>query len=320
MNAVRIYHRFARRFSELPANVQGAIWIAFAGLILMTMSSMVKALGASFDSFQILFFRCAVGTVFMLPLVLRSGFGTFATHRAGLHLGRTLAGIGAMSCFFYALTHLPLAEATAILFSRPLFTTILAVIVLGEVVRWRRASATVVGFIGILVMLRPGAAVAFEPAAVAFEPAALVAVLGAMLAGGTAVIIKKLSTTEPTVVIVFWFTVGGTVLALIPAILVWRTPTAAEWGLLVLMGLLGLAGQAAMTRAFALGEASAVVSFDYLRLIYAGLIGIVLFAEVPDIWSVTGAVIIIGSTLYIIRREIKLAVAKGKQERTLPEP
>ena len=312
MNAVQIYHRFARRFSNLPGNVRGAIWISFAGLILMTMSSMVKALGASFDSFQILFFRCAVGTVFMLPLVLRSGFATFATRRPGLHLGRTLAGIGAMSCFFYALTHLPLAEATAILFSRPLFTTILAVIVLGEVVRWRRASATVVGFIGILVMLRPGAA--------AFEPAALVAVLGAMLAGGTAIIIKKLSATEPTVVIVFWFTVGGTVLALIPAILVWRTPTAAEWGLLVLMGLLGLAGQAAMTRAFALGEASAVVSFDYLRLIYAGLIGIVLFAEVPDIWSLTGAAIIISSTLYIIRREIKLAVAQGKEKRALSEP
>ncbi len=313
MNAVRIYRRFARRFSELPGNVRGAIWIAFAGLILMTMSSMVKALGVSFDSFQILFFRCAVGTVFMLPLVLRSGFATFATHRPGLHLGRTLAGIGAMSCFFYALTHLPLAEATAILFSRPLFTTILAVIVLGEVVRWRRASATVVGFIGILVMLRPGAAVAFEPAA-------LVAVLGAIMAGGTAIIIKLLSRTEPTVVIVFWFTTGGTVLALIPAILVWQTPTAAQWGLLVLMGLLGLAGQAAMTRAFALGEASAVVSFDYLRLIYAGLIGIVLFAEVPDIWSITGAAIIIISTLYIIRREIKLAAAKGKEERTLPEP
>ena len=312
MNAVQIYHRFSRRFSGLPANVQGAIWIAFAGLILVTMSSMVKALGASFDSFQILFFRCAVGTVFMLPLVLRSGLGTYATRRAGLHLLRTLAGIGAMGCFFYALTHMPLAEATAILFSRPLFTTIGAVIVLGELVRWRRASATVVGFIGILVMLRP--------AADTFESAALVAVLGAMLAGGTAIIIKKLSRTEPTVVIVFWFTTGGTVLALIPAILVWQTPTGAEWGLLVLMGLLGLVGQAAMTRGFAIGEASAVVSFDYLRLIFAGLIGIVLFAEVPDIWSVTGAAIIITSTLYIIRREIKLAVAKGKHERTPSEP
>jgi drug/metabolite transporter (DMT)-like permease len=308
VNPVAIYRRFSMAFSGLPANVRGAIWIAFAGLILVTMSSMVKSLGASFNSFQIVFFRCAVGTVFMLPLMLRNGFATYATRRPGLHLLRTLAGISAMSCFFYALTRMPLAEATAILFSRPLFTTILAVIVLGELVRWRRATATVVGFIGILVMLRPGAA--------AFEPAALVAVLGAILAGSTAIIIKKLSATDATVVIVFWFTTGGTVLALIPAILVWRTPTAGEWGLLVLMGLLGLAGQAAMTRAFALGEASAVVSFDYLRLIFAGLIGIVLFAE----WSVTGAAIIIGSTLYIIRREIKLAVTREKQERTLSEP
>ncbi|MCH9051695.1 MAG: DMT family transporter [Proteobacteria bacterium] len=312
MNAVRIYHRFSRRFSGLPANIQGAIWIAFAGLILVTMSSMVKALGASFDSFQIVFFRCAVGTVALLPLALRYGFGTYATRRPGMHALRTLAGIGAMACFFYALTHMELAEATAIMFSRPLFTTIGAVLVLGELVRWRRATATVVGFIGILVILRPGAT--------AFEPAALVAVLGAMLAGATAIIIKKLSATEPTVVIVFWFTMGGTVLALIPAILVWRTPTGAEWGLLVLMGLLGLAGQAAMTRGFALGEASAVVSFDYLRLIFAGLIGIVLFAEVPDVWSVAGAAIIIISTLYIIRREIKLAAARGKAGGALPEP
>ena len=295
MNAVRIYRRFSRRFSELPGNVQGAIWIAFAGLILVTMSSMVKALGASFDSFQILFFRCAVGAVALLPLALRYGFGTYATRRAGLHVVRTLVGLSAMACFFYALTQMELAGAIAIMFSRPLFTTIGAVMVLGELVRWRRATATVVGFIGILIILRPGAT--------AFEPAALVAVLGAMLAGATAIIIKKLSATEATVVTVFWFTIGGTVLALIPAILVWRTPTGAEWGLLVLMGLLGLAGQAAMTRAFALGEASAVVSFDYLRLIFAGLIGIVLFAEVPDIWSVTGAAIIIAGTLYIIRRE-----------------
>ncbi len=312
MNAVRIYHRFSRRFSGLPANVQGAIWIAFAGLILVTMSSMVKALGAGFDSFQILFFRCAVGAVALLPLALRYGFGTYATRRAGLHAVRTLVGLSAMACFFYALTHMALAEATAILFSRPLFTTILAVVVLGEVVRWRRATATVVGFIGILIIVRPGAS--------AFEPAALVAVLGAMLAGATIITIKKLSATEATVVIVFWFTIGGTVLALIPAMLVWRTPTGAEWGLLVLMGLLGLAGQAAMTRGFSLGEASAVVSFDYLRLIFAGLIGIVLFAEVPDIWSVTGAAIIIAGTLYIIRREIKLAAAKGKEERTPSEP
>ncbi len=312
MNAVRIYHRFERRFSGLPGNVRGAIWIAFAGLILVTMSSMVKALGDSFDSFQIMFFRCAVGTAFLLPLMLRNGLGTYATRRPGMHALRTLAGVSAMACFFYALTHMALAEATAILFSRPLFTTILAVVVLGELVRWRRATATVVGFIGILVMMRPGGG--------AFEPAALVAVLGAMLAGGTAIIIKKLSTTEPTVVIVFWFTTGGTVLALIPAILVWRTPTGAEWGVLVLMGLLGLAGQAAMTRGFALGEASAVVSFDYLRLIFAGLIGIVLFAEVPDVWSVTGAAIIISSTLYIIRREIKLAAAKGKAGGALAEP
>ena len=312
MNAVRIYRRFSRRFSELPGNVQGAIWIAFAGLILVAMSSMVKALGASFDSFQIVFFRCAVGTVALLPLALRYGSGTYATRRAGMHALRTLAGLGAMACFFYALTQMELAGAIAIMFSRPLFTTIGAVMVLGELVRWRRATATVVGFIGILVMVRPGVA--------AFEPAALVAVLGAMLAGATAIIIKKLSATEATVVTVFWFTIGGTVLALIPAMLVWRTPTGAEWGLLVLMGLLGLAGQAAMTRAFALGEASAVVSFDYLRLIFAGLIGIVLFAEVPDIWSVTGAAIIIAGTLYIIRREIKLAAARGKEERTPPEP
>lgn len=287
------------RWSQLPPNLRGALWLVFAGFVLISMNSIVKTMGARLPAAELLFFRGAFGIVFLVPLVLWRGWRSVATRHPWMHLLRTGFGTASMFGVFYAVTHMPLADATAILFSSPLFATVFAAFLLREAVGWRRAAATLVGFGGVLVMVRPGAE--------AIEPAAFVAIGAAMLTGALAIIIRRLSGKDSPYVIIFWFTTVGSLIALPFALAVWVPPLASEWPLLVLIGFLGLIGQTAFTFAFSTGESSAVAPFDYVRLIFAGLFGYLFFAELPDHWSLTGAAIIMASTFYIMRREARLA-------------
>jgi drug/metabolite transporter (DMT)-like permease len=215
----------------------------------------------------------------------------------GLQLIRAVCGACAMLCGFYAITHLPLADAVSISYARALFIIPLAVLFLGEVVRLRRWTATAVGFVGVIIMLRPGGEI---------EPATLVAVLGAFLVATVTIMIKKLSTTESPESMLFYFGAVSSVVALGPALLVWRTPTLAELSFLMAIGALGAAGQYCIIRAYRIGEATALLPFDYTRLLFAGAIGFLLFAEIPDNWTVTGAIIVVAATLYIGIREARL--------------
>jgi drug/metabolite transporter (DMT)-like permease len=301
-----------RRWSRLAPNVRGAIWLVFAGFVLISMSSLVKSIGPRIPAAEMLFFRGAVGAVFLLPLLLWYGWRSVATRHPGMHLLRAAFGTASMFGVFYAVTHLPLADATAILFSSPLFATVFAAIILREAVGWRRALATLAGFSGVLVMMRPGGD--------AIDPAALVAIGAALLTGALAIIIRRLSGKDSPYVIVFWFTIASGLISLPVALAVWVTPTAADLPLLVLIGLLGLVGQTAFTFAFSSGESSAIAPFDYMRLLFAGLFGYIFFAELPDIWSLTGAAVIMTSTFYIMRREARLAKARraAAAARTVP--
>ena len=209
-----------------------------------------------------------------------------------------MIGYTAMVLGFYAVTHLPLADATALSFTRPLFMIVLAVLFLGEQVRWRRWSATGVGFIGVLVMARPGEA--------GLDIASLSAIAGTLFVAGVGVMLKRLSTTERPETIIFYFTVISSILALGPALYVWRTPTAPEVLGLIAIGALGSLGQYLTIRSYRIAEATAVDPVDYARLLIATFFGFLLFRELPDIWTVVGALIIIASTLYITRREARL--------------
>ncbi len=282
-------------WESLSLNARGAIMVSIGGLTLVIMSSMVKTVGQSLHSFEIVFFRCLIGFLLVLPILMRRGsLASARTGRFGLHLVRSLFGMSAMFCGFYAFTNMPLADATALLFSRPLFMIVLAAVLLGEAVGWRRGLATMIGFTGILIMTRPFGE--------GFEPVALVAAAGALLAGCVVVCIKKLSRTEPVITIMFYYTFWTTVLSAIPAALVWQTPTMHETFLLLAIGILGVLGQTAMTHGFKMGEASFVVPLDYLRLVYATLFGLALFGEIPTLISVIGALTIVASSLYILRR------------------
>ena len=303
---------FQHRWSRLAPNVRGAIWLVLAGFVLISMNSLVKSIGPRVPAVEMLFFRGAFGAMFLLPLLLWYGWRSVATQHPWMHLLRTGFGTASMFGVFYAVTHLPLADATAILFSSPLFATIFAAIILRETVGWRRALATLIGFSGVLVMMRPGAD--------AVEPATFVAIGAALLTGALAIIIRRLSGRDSPYVIIFWFTTAGSLIALVPALAVWVTPMAGEWPLLVLIGLLGLIGQTAFTFAFSSGESSAIAPFDYVRLIFAGLFGYLFFAELPDIWSLTGAAIIMASTFYIMRREARLGGARRAALATASRP
>tara|TARA_Y100000588_G_scaffold296572_1_gene317079 strand:- start:147 stop:779 length:633 start_codon:yes stop_codon:yes gene_type:complete len=198
---------------------------------------------------------------------------------------------------FVTVMHMPLADATAFMFSKPLFTTLIAVIVLAEVVTRQRWLATVIGFLGVLILVRPGAG--------AVDPFAFIAIGSALTFATANVLIRKLSTTEPTRRILFYYHIGGTILFSVPAAWVWTNPIGIEW--LKLVGIAGFTtlGMFCFLRAFTVGEANAVGPAENLRLIYAALFGYFIFAEIPSIWTAIGAAVIVGSTYYIARAEAR---------------
>jgi drug/metabolite transporter (DMT)-like permease len=183
------------------------------------------------------------------------------------------------------------------MFSKPLFTTVVAVFILSEIVGRHRWIATLVGFGGVLIMVRPGSE--------AMDPIALVAVGSALTFAFANVLIRKLSTTEPPVRIMFYYHIGGALVFAGPAAWVWVMPVGIEWLLMAGIGFFTTTGMFCYVRAFGTGEASAVGPAENLRLIYAAVFGFFLFSEIPSIWTVIGATIIVAATYYIARSEAR---------------
>ncbi len=270
-----------------------------AALCFSLMNVLVRSLSASFDPLQIAFFRNFFALVFMLPWLLRVGFEGLRTKRLPLHLWRSVAGLLAMMFWFYAIALLPLAEAVSLNFTVPLFATAGAAVFLGEVVRARRWCATIVGFLGVLVILRPGFA--------ALDPAMALPILAAVFMATSTLMVKSLSRSETPGAIVLYMNLILTPLSLIPALLVWRSPDWPALGLLALVGLLALGAHLALTHAYTKADASAVVPFDYARLPFVAVLAYLIFGQVPDLWTWVGAAVIVASAVYIARREARVA-------------
>lgn len=281
----------------MPDNLRGALWIVGATAVYSVQGLLVKLLGQRLSPFEVAFFRCLFGLLVLVPFL--AGTRSYRISGApGMHLLRALVGVSGMLCGFYAITYLPLATATAITFTKPLFLIVLAVLFLGEVVRWRRWTATAVGFLGVLIVARPGSEV--------FSPTMLIALLGSFLIADVAVLVKKLSATDRNVTIMFYFAVITTVIAAVPAYFVWQMPLGIEWPLLIFVGVAASLGQYCTLRALRIAEATAVMPFDYTRLLFAGAFGYFFFGEVPDGWTLLGIAVLVGSTLYIAQREMRL--------------
>jgi drug/metabolite transporter (DMT)-like permease len=279
---------------------RAAAMMLTACLMFSIMGALVKLLGHRLDSFQIAFFRCLFGFVGILPFVLfEKGHRAFRTTHPWGHFVRAALGVASMVAGFYATTKLPLTDSTAISFTAPMFMIPIAIVLLGEKVRWRRGLATLAGFLGVIVMVRPDSAI--------FDPAIAFGLLGAFLAALSTVLIKRLASTEPALTILAYFGLFSTLLSAVPAWFVWRQLGGIELALCIVMGVLGSLGQFCAVRAYALTEVTAIAPLDYSRLIFAGIIGFFLFAELPDRYTLAGASIIVGATLYIARREAQLS-------------
>ncbi len=263
---------------------------------------MIKTLAEQLEIWQIVFLRFSLIGLIILPFALRKR--AIKTKRPFAHIGRGIVGLTGFTCMVYAVSHAPLATVTSIAFTRVIFTVILAILIFHETVGWRRWTAVILGFLGVIVMIRPGAA--------PLDFALLGALMNAVAIAGVIVFLKILSRTEQPETLVLYFSLFGSVVMLVPALLVWRWPDAWGWGLVLLIATAGALAQSCNVRGWALGEASAMAPLGYFQLIFAGLFGFFLFFEVPDVWTFAGAAIIVASTLYISIREARLRGAAAK--------
>ena len=285
--------------------------MATSAILFALMTIALRLATAHVSAFEAGFFRSLFGFVFALPLLIRPGFALLRTQHFRLYLLRSVFGTLAMLGSFWAVAHLPLATAVSISYSTPLFVTIGAVLLLGEVVRARRWSAVAIGFAGVLVIMRPGAANSTLPHDY-FDM--LVALAAAAIAAGSYISIKFLARTEPADAVVIYMSLIMTPLSLVPALFFWTWPDAAGWGWVVLTGLLGTLGQVFMTRAYQAGDVSALIPINFVQLPIVAVGAWFVFGQALDAGTALGAAIIIGANIYITRREARLA------RRTVTDP
>jgi len=274
-----------------------------AGLLMSCMVALIKILGNRLPSFEIVFFRSLLQLVVLASVFMRIGFSALKTTRPFLQGLRALVAVVLINCNFYAFTQLPIADVTAIGFSRNLFLVILAIPLLGEKVNIHRLIATIAGFAGIIIIIRPGYS--------ALESAALFALAGAALGSTMMIMIRKLTLTDSNVVMMTYPSLAVVTATAIPTYLYWLTPDLKESLLLLAMAALGVTGQWCMIQAFRLGEVTAVAPASYMRLLFATLIGFLVFAELPDLITVFGILIIVGSNLFLVFQEKKSATASS---------
>jgi drug/metabolite transporter (DMT)-like permease len=300
------------------AAVLGLIFANCAVLTFTVMDAVIKSVSQVFPTGEIIFFRNLFAFIPLLAFAYwRHGGVPLKTSRPWGHVMRGVFGVTSMFCFFLSYKLMPLSDAIALGLSGPIFITVLSVPVLGEQVGWRRWSAVLVGFVGVLVMTRPGSTL--------FDVNALVPLAAAVLYAAAMVSIRKLGATEPPTTIVFHFTAFAILASLLTIPWGMAEPDQAwvlpsrwtECGILIVIGLLGGVAQITMTMAYQRARAATVASFDYTALIYGFLLGAIFYHERPDIFLIVGGVIVVAAGIYIIHRE---TVVARQQHREPPIP
>jgi len=288
-------------------HVQAALLMLASTMAFGLMAVAIRLASATTATTEIAFFRNFFGLLAVLPLVLRRGEPLPRTRHLKRYVVRTVIGLASMLCGFWAIGHLPISQAISLAYSTPLFVTIAAALWLGEKVRVRRWLAVLAGFVGVLVVLRPGSD---------FNAGMLVALLAALLSALVAIQIKQLARLDPPDTVVYFTYLFWVPLSLVPALFQWTWPHGIEWLWLALTGLLGTAGQVLWTRALRLGEVSALQPISFMQLPLVATFGWWLFGESVDRWTVIGAGIILGANAYIAHREALLARKAASSEPT----
>lgn len=296
---MRLSRRPASGQTEFSAPVRAAFWITVAGFCFTVTMTAVRQVTPEIHVFEAVMFRSVFGIAFMVPWLLRRGISQMRTSRIGLMAARGGMAYFVNVLYFLGATMIPLADLVSITFTRPILGTIAAIVFLHEVARARRWTAIAVGFAGMLIIIRPG----FE----ALNIGMLLVLGGVMLQTASTMMVKVLTRTEPPDTIVVYHTLFILPLSIVPAIIVWTTPTPEQLAWLVALGGAGLMTQRAMTRAFAAADASFVLALSYIRLPIAALVGFAVFGEVPEVWVWIGGAVIASSSTYIARREAVVA-------------
>ena len=297
-NTLTLYKKLQTRFGKLPLSSRAVIFMALASVLFVAMHALVRDLSRDLHPFQIAFFRASLGLIVLSPIIFKNRFAILRTSKIKLHALRGLLNAGAMLCFFYGLSITPLAQVTALSFAVPLFATLFAVLLLGEIIKIRRITALLIGFFGTLVISRPGL--------IEFGLGPILILSQAIIWSLALMVIKVLTRTDSSLTIAIYASIFLSPMVLIAAIPVWQSPTIYQLILMLIIATFGTIAQTLMNESLKLGETSVVMPVEFTRMIWAALFGYCFFSEVPDIFTWFGSVLIFGSTAYIAVRESKL--------------
>ncbi len=281
--------------AALSPALRGILLMCASTVLFSGMHVLVRLVTQELHPFEVAFFRNVFGFAVFMPILVRRGFGFLRTRRLGLHALRSILNVVAMLMFFSALALTPVARVTALAFTAPLFMALLSVLFLGERFRLRRWVALFAGFMGTLVILRPGV--------IPVDTGSLLVIGSASIWAVTMMVIKILSRTESSFAITAYMNIFLAVFSLIPALMVWEPPRGEAWLWLILIGLLGTLAQLALSQALKETEPTAVMPFDFLKLVWATILGRLVFGELPDLLTYVGAAVIFASGFYIAWRE-----------------
>jgi drug/metabolite transporter (DMT)-like permease len=297
------HHRVARPLAGITLKVG-------ATFVFTIMAVLARKLGGAIPVVEVVFFRCAFAFIPLLSWMVIRGIGisTLKTNQPWSHARRAMTGVCAMFSYFGALTFLPVADLTAIGFASPLIVVILAATVLGEVVRLYRWSAVAAGFIGVMIMVSPHVSGDFGHGS---SIGVGLALANAVFVAFTMIFIRMMSASEPALTIAFYFQLASACVSGLITIFMWVTPSAEQLVLLVSLGVLGGIGQLLMTNSYRFADASTLANFDYAAMVWAILFGWLVFSELPPVEVFVGAVVVIGSGLFIAWREQKLGLARA---------
>ena len=304
-NARYILWHWLKYWRSLPGNARGAIWVLLAAFIGASMSALIKFVGQRIPVFEILFIRQLIVVAIIAPIVFHKRRVVLKTTMMRYHIMRGGFAAVAMATGFTALVHMPLAEATAISFAKTLFMTILAIIFLGENVGPRRWTVTLIGFVGVLIIIRPGTE--------AMNIYSVLALISSLFVAGIMIVLRKLSQVESASTIMAYQSCFVTIAMLGPAIYFWVIPTWHELAIILVIGMLMSNMQWVMIQGLKAAEAVAIAPIEYARLLFVTVIGVLFFAEIPSLWTLSGSLLIIVSTLYTIRRNAVVKDTMGSK-------
>ncbi|KZB71286.1 MULTISPECIES: DMT family transporter [Thalassospira] len=297
-----------RTWFNTQSDVMRASFFAlFAAILAACFTLTIRYATEELHPYQAVFLRFAFGLILILPMVMKRGIGSLATKRLPLFGVRGILSAAKMCLWFMAVLYLPLAEATTLNFTVPLFGTVLAALILREQVRIHRWLAIVIGFIGVALIIQPGTDT--------MRAASILPIAAAICMASAGLITKRLVATESTASLLFYLMIITTPVSLIPALFVWQTPSWSALGLMAVAALMMNVMQICNVRALQLADYSFFVGFSYLRLPIIAVLALILFGEVPDIWILPGGAMIIGAAIYVALREGKLNSEARRIER-----